>query len=173
MALKDRIAAARRAYRAKPTNTRLRALLWLKAKAQRYDPRMCLHYGVDPKVNEGCRRAICRAYAAGLVPTSTTGGAHATGSWHFRKSPSNEGCGVDIGVRREDGPGTERAMRRLEAFQLREIARFRLGKMPGDLVELIGPANLHVVLKDQEADLVEGSDLEQAHDNHVHLAFRS
>lgn len=165
MSLKKRLRKRRREYMRSPNNDRLRRYLTLKARLGRFDKRMCLHYGVDPRVNAGCRKAICRAYVAGLVPTATTGGAHAPGSWHYRKNGSNEGCAVDIGHRRDDRYGPQRKAK----FHDAEWRRALSGKIRP--VELIGPHNSKTILRGSRTSLAEGSALETAHDNHVHEAY--
>jgi len=169
--LTEQLDEARAAFVKHPTNARLRAFLTLKARLGRFDKRMCMHFAVDPNVNAGCRAAICRAYAAGLVPTSTTGGIHAPGSFHKRKNAQGEGEAVDFGLRR-DLIGTAKGARLLANFQLKEHERFHNHKLHHDLVELIGPTNTLVVLRDVETDLAEGTTLENQHDNHVHEAYR-
>jgi hypothetical protein len=171
LALRHRLIRARAGYIANPSNARLRSFLNLKARLGIFDARMCMHFGVDPKVNAGCRAAICRAYAAGLVPTSTTGGNHAAHSFHKRKNARGEGQAVDIGLR-ADHVGSAAGAKRLAAFQRAEHLRFHSGKLRHDLVELIGPTNSPAVLRDVETDLQEGSPLENQHDNHVHEAYR-
>ena len=143
--------------------------LWLTAKARagKFDPRMCAYYGVSPKVNADCRKAICRAYAAGLVPTSTlrTGSG---GSYHNQRDANGDGRGVDFGLRRQL-VGTQRGLARMIKFQRQEHWRRRAGKI--DPIELIGPDNRLIVLRGRETDLAEGTGLEQQHDNHVHEAY--
>ena len=171
MSLTQQLDEARTEFIAHPTNENLKAFLTLKARLGRFDKRMCMHFNVDPHVNAGCRAAICRAYAAGLVPTSTTGGTHAPGSFHTRKNGHGEGQAVDFGVRR-NLVGTAKAAQLLASFQLKEHARFHNHKLHHDLVELIGPINTLIVLRDVETDLAEGTALENQHDNHVHEAYR-
>lgn len=171
MTLRQRLARARAEYIANPSNARLRTLLTLKARLGMFDKRMCGFFGVDSKVNAGCRAAICRAYAAGLVPTSTTGGQHAPGSFHKQKNARGEGLAVDIGLR-SHLVGTASGANRLARFQRKEHWRFHNGKLKHDLVELIGPTNTLAVLRDIETDLAEGTPLENQHDNHVHEAYR-
>ncbi len=171
MTLRQQLARARAEYIANPSNARLRAFLTLKARLGMFDERMCGFFRVDPKVNAGCRAAICRAYAAGLVPTSTTGGQHAPGSFHKQNNARGEGLAVDIGLR-SDLVGTPAGANRLATFQRKEHWRFHNGKLKHDLVELIGPTNTLAVLRDVETDLVEGTPLENQHDNHVHEAYR-
>jgi hypothetical protein len=158
---KERLWHARVELRKHPhSSERLRWYLRAKARLGRFDKRMCSYYGVDPNVNEGCKRAICRAYAAGLVPTSTTGGVHAATSYHSQHRA------VDIGVRH---PGNPKEARKLARFQRREWTRRRRGKIHP--VELIGPINNLIVLRGHSTSIPEGSDLEQMHDNHVHEAY--
>lgn len=140
----------------------LRAYLTAKAKAGRFDKRMCAYYHVSPNVNLGCRRAICRAYAIGLVPTSTTDGHHARGSYHSR------GRAVDLGLRREL-IGTKKGAARLRIFQRKEY--WRAGKRRIHPMELIGPDNGLIYLRGRKTHLREGQPLEQQHDNHVHEAY--
>lgn len=163
------LSRARARYLERRTGERLRRYLTIKAALGRFDVRMCAYYGVSAKVNAGCRRAVCRAYAAGLVPTSTTAGRHAPGSFHGRRNRHGEGMAVDFGLRREL-VGTAKGLERLRTFQRREHWRRRRGRLPG-LVELIGPTNTLIVLARQETNLVEGAPLEQQHDDHVHEAY--
>lgn len=106
------------------------------------------------------RRIISRGNRAGLVVTSTTGGKHATFSYHrpvfgLRR---NRGRAVDMA-------GTRAQMVAFQRSELRRFRRFRQHK------EIIGPDNRAIVLRQQETDLVEGTSLEQAHDTHVHIAI--
>lgn len=163
MTLKTRLKRARAAYMKRRTGANLRAYLRLKALAGKFDTRMASYYGVSTDVNPACKRAICRAYAAGLVPTSTTGGVHAATSYHALHQA------VDFGLRREE-IGTEKGQRKLTTFQRKEFWRFRHGKLTR-MVELIGPTNNQIVLKRSATTLAEGGTLENAHDNHVHEAY--
>lgn len=142
---------------------------YLKAKAARgaWDVRYFAYNSVDPNVTPRLKRAAIRAYADGLVPTSSTGGVHAPGSWHGQRDEHGRGRAVDFGVRREL-IGTAEGRERLVRFQLREHARG--GRF---WQEVIGPDNSAVILRGAEADLAEGSALETQHDNHVHLADAS
>lgn len=169
MTLRARVSAARRRYRANRTNANLRRYLTLKARLRRWDDRYCAYYGVSPRVNVGCRRAIMRGYVAGLVPSSTTGGSHSAHSYHKTRNAKGEGQAVDLGLRHEL-VGTAKGVARLVRFQRAELARWRRGRgyLP---VELLGPDNLAAVLKGRETDLAEGSPLETQHDNHVHEAY--
>ena len=145
----------------------LRVVLAVKARAGRFDARMCSYYGVSPNVNDGCRKAICRAYAAGLVPTSTLRSG-SSGSYHNRRDAKRRGLAVDFGLRREL-VGTSKGRARMVTFQRKEHWRRRKGKIRP--VELIGPDNRLIVLRDRETDLSEGAALEEQHDNHVHEAY--
>lgn len=156
------LSRARAAYVDHPTDARLRTYLTLKAKAGRYDRRMLAYYGVPHIANRGCQQAICRAYAAGLVPTATTNGVHAETSYH------KLGQAVDFGLRRLL-VGTHTGAKRLVTFQRKEMWRRDHHKI--DPVELLGPTNALAVLKAHKTALVEGTPLEQMHDNHVHEAY--
>ncbi|HKH16265.1 MAG TPA: hypothetical protein VKA57_01975 [Solirubrobacteraceae bacterium] len=103
-------------------------------------------------------RVIARAHARGLVVTSTNDGKHAATSFHYRDRA------VDFGV---PGPliGTKQGRDRLVAFQ-RELARH-----PRGLAELFGPDNAACVKNGAIRPLAEGTDLENQHDNHLHVAI--
>jgi hypothetical protein len=165
MTITERIKKAAATYAKNPSNANLRAYLRLKAMAGRFDERMAAYYGVSTKVNPACKRAICRAYVAGLVPTSTTGGVHSPTSFHAL------GQAVDFGLRREE-IGTAKGTKRLRTFQRKEFWRHRRGGLQR-MVELIGPMNNRVILRAKETVLAEGAALENAHDNHVHEAYRN
>ena len=105
------------------------------------------------------KRVVVRGVNHGLKVTSTTGGVHAPGSYHYR------GRAVDFGHQR---PGTAEARRELVAFQKSELSRYRRWRQHK---EIIGPDNGAIVLRGYETDLSEGTALEQAHDNHVHIAI--
>lgn len=156
------LSRARAAYVDHPSDARLRVYLTLKAKAGRYDRRMLGYYGVPHISSRGCQQAICRAYAAGLVPTATTNGGHAPSSYHY------QGKAVDFGLRRLL-VGTHEGATRLVTFQRKEMWRRDHGKIHP--VELIGPTNALAVLRGHKTALQEGTPLEQQHDNHVHEAY--
>lgn len=166
--LRQQLKRARTLYVRNPTGARLRAYLTLKARLGQFDKRMCGYYGVDPNVNAECKKAICRAFVAGLVPTSTTGGKHAPGSFHGQRNSQGQGRAVDFGLRKEL-VGTKKGYARLATFQRKEFWRRSQKKVKP--AELIGPINALTVLRYQHTGLSEGSALEQAHDNHVHVAF--
>lgn len=136
---------------------------------------MCTLHGVSPRVNAGCRAAIVRGYAALVVPTDTLRPVGSSGSFHAQRNRAGEGLAVDFGNvagKRPGERGWPTGRKRLVTFQRKEHWRHRNGRLPGDLVELIGPDNELTVLRDRETDLVEGTPLEQQHDNHVHEAYR-
>jgi GH25 family lysozyme M1 (1,4-beta-N-acetylmuramidase) len=160
-----RMRRARRKWLATGANQALRVYLMSKARLGRWDDRYCMFFGVDPQVTPDVRAYIARAYAAGLVPTSTTGGSHSPGSFHFQ-TIGGRGRAADIGLR-SDLIGTARGLERMRKFQAREFAN-RAARHP---VELIGPDNDLCVLNGVVSPLAEGSPLENQHDNHVHGAF--
>lgn len=154
---------ARSKYQKSPTRATLRAYLILKAKTGRWDARYCRYYGVSADVNSATKRFITRGYAAGLVPTSTTGGRHAPGSYHSKHAAA------DLGLI-ERHIGKKYGRDKMVKFQRAEERAFRAGRRRG-MVELIGPDNRAIVLRGRRADLAEGAGLENQHDNHVHGAF--
>lgn len=158
--LRTQLRRARKRYMGQPSNRHLRWYLNARGRLGLWDKRMHAYYGVDPRVNKRCRQAIARAYAAGLVPTSTTGGTHSKTSMHY------SGNAVDLGTRR--GEPTSRKAR----FQKAEFNAWQNGRRPG-LVELIGPDNYRTVLRGMHSPLPEGDPLEQQHDDHVHMGFHA
>lgn len=157
------LSRARAAYIDHPSDARLRAYLTLKARVGLYDRRMLAYYGVPHVDNRDVQKAVCRAYAAGLVPTATTNGQHAPGSYH------RLGRAVDFGLRRTL-IGTRKGQARLATFQRKELWRATNGRRIV-FVELIGPTNTQNILRTVRQTLPEGSALEDQHDNHVHEAF--
>jgi GH25 family lysozyme M1 (1,4-beta-N-acetylmuramidase) len=160
-----RMRRARRKWLATGANEALRVYLISKARLGRWDDRYCMFFGVDPQVTPEVRAYITRAYAAGLVPTSTTGGSHSPNSFHFQRI-GGRGRAADIGLR-SDLIGTSKGLDRMRKFQAREFAS-RESRHP---VELIGPDNDLCVLNGVVSPLGEGTALEEMHDNHVHGAF--
>lgn len=132
-----------------------RALLRAKARRGQWDPRML--NGCAGNVTAGVKRFIMRGVAAGLITTSTTGGRHATGSFHY----GDPGRAADLGHRR---PGTEAARTALVRFQRAEA------RHPERYRELFGPDNAACVKNGVRISLGEGTPLEELHDNHVHGA---
>lgn len=124
--------------------------------------------GHPGNIARAVRRIIVRGVNHGLIVTFTTDGSHAPGSWHKILPPRNLlGRAVDLGVI----PllvGTAEARRRLVAFQAFLIDTFG----PGTFHELFGPDNSLCVKNGVRITLLEGSDLEDMHDNHVHVAPR-
>lgn len=142
----------------------LRAYLRVKAARGAFDDRMFHYYpNISHNVVDGCKRAVRRAYAAGLVVTSTTGGVHSPTSLH----PS--GHAVDLGLI-ESLIGTPAGRNMMVRYQRTEFDAWRAGKRP-NMIELIGPDNNLIVLRGRHQALPEGSPLENQHDNHVHQGF--
>lgn len=137
----------------------VRAVLVAKARASRWDDRMLIDYNGrrHGDVDRATRRFIMRAITAGLWVTSTTGGRHAPGSYHYSRQAADVGAGPSA--------GTPRGARKMGRFQRREAtrraARYR---------ELFGPDNSANVKNGTVITLQEGSPLEDLHDNHVHGA---
>lgn len=170
MTLRDRARRLRREYVANPTRAALRAYLIVQARRGIYDERMFRYYDVSPFVNAACRRAVVRAYADGLVPTSTRRlPVSRTASFHQRRNSRGEGMAVDFGLI-ERHIGTRYGRDKMVAFQRAELRRDRSRAILG-LTELIGPDNEAIILRGRETDLVEGTALEQQHDTHVHEAY--
>ncbi|MDQ3276060.1 MAG: hypothetical protein M3Q39_13805, partial [Actinomycetota bacterium] len=97
-----------------------RALVRNRAKRGIWDPRMLGGY---PEPSKALRRYIMRGIHHGLIVTSTTGGGHASTSWHYKKRA------VDLGNKQ---PGTAAARKRLVRYQ-RELA-----SNPHGLLEVFG-----------------------------------
>lgn len=113
--------------------------------------------GKQGNISLACKRFIVRAINAGLRVTSTTGGVHTPGSFHYpRRFLGAKGRAVDVA-----GPHD-----RMVAFQRREHERGRR------YYELFGPDNRMNRKYGGVLRLREGSALEQLHDNHVHGAPR-
>jgi hypothetical protein len=166
MSLRERAIRARREYIQNPTRALLRTYLIIQAKRGKFDRRMFRYYGVSPKVNPGCRAATVRAYAHGLVPTSTL--RDGTGSYHAARNAAGEGKAVDFGLI-ERHIGTKYGRDKLASFQRKEHWRATKGRIHP--IELIGPNNELVILRGRQTDLTEGTPLETQHDNHVHEAY--
>jgi hypothetical protein len=100
-------------------------------------------------------KVIADAASHGLVVTSTTGGGHAPGSYHY------SGQAVDLGV--IGSPFTADAQRRYVAFQ-RKLAR-----NPRRLRELIGPDVTKLIKNGRFTRYP--PETETAHRNHLHIAI--
>ena len=98
---------------------------------------------------------IVAAHRHGLIVTSTTGGTHAPGSFHY------QGRAVDFGV--AGNPYSADAQRRFVAFQ------HQLARHPAGLAELIGPDVARNVKYGRFVRYPAAT--EQAHKNHVHCAI--
>jgi hypothetical protein len=128
--------------------------------------------GHPGNVTRRVRAVISRAHKHGLVVTATTDGAHAPFSWHtVLRGRNHLGHAVDLGFSAADlarlAPHERR--RRLVAFQEAEYKRAkRLGWR--SYKELLGPKDSLCVLQGRPVDLVNGTVLENQHDNHVHVA---
>lgn len=166
---KRALAKALKTYIKHPRKSTLRVYLRRKGKRGHFDHRMLDWYDVPDNINDACKAFIRRGYVLGLVPTATTNGRHATSSYHY---PSGGvGRAVDMGLI-EAEIGTRKGMDRMERFQRQEYEAWQEGRRD-HMMELIGPINNNVVLRDKRSPLAEGSDLEEMHDNHVHGAFTS
>lgn len=146
-----------------PSNTYLRWYLNAKGRLGRWDRRMHGYYNVPTNITPAVKRFVARGYAAGLVPTATTNGTHAPGSYH-KQLVHGQGRAADLGVRREL-IGTAKAARLMSKFQRKEYAR------NDHKAELIGPVNNRIILRGRKTALAEGNPLENQHDNHVHGAY--
>jgi hypothetical protein len=130
------------------------------------------YYKVDPHVNKRCRDAIVRAYAEGLVPTSTRRYPVGAGSNHNARNAKGEGLAIDVGLI-ESHIGTKYGLEKMRAFQRKEF--WRHTEKPGvygDIIELIGPTNNQIILGGRKTTLKEGTALEDQHDDHVHESYR-
>lgn len=165
--LRRRVRRARRKYLRNRHNRTLRTYLVLKARLGIFDRRYFSYWGLDDpdeRVTPTLNKIATKAYGMGLVPTSTTGGAHADGSYHKQRDSQGRGKGLDIGNRREL-VGTAKGMARMLKLQRWAHSRWRkLG-----LAELLGPDNSLAVLRSTETNLSEGTSLEEMHDTHVHF----
>lgn len=115
--------------------------------------------GHPSNVSDGVKRMIRRAADYHLYVTSTTDGtSHASTSWHY---PRNNADGLGHAV---DLAGTPENMRKFQRHITRDAEsrkRFR---------EVFGPVNSACVKNGALISIGEGTALETAHDNHVHVA---
>lgn len=168
---KSAFAKARQAYLKRPTRALLRLYLIQKARRGNYDERMFDYYKVDSHVNKRCRDAVVRAYAEGLVPTSTRRYPAGAGSYHNARNAKGEGLAIDVGLI-ETHIGTKYGLDKMRTFQRKEFWRHTKKSGYGDIIELIGPTNNQIILGDRTTTLPEGSALEDQHDDHVHESYR-
>lgn len=103
-----------------------------KAKLGRWDPKML--NGHSGNVTPATRRFIRRGVAAGLVCTSTTGGTHAPGSFHYYRP----GRAADMAAAL-----TRRGKARMRRFYRREYRREKRDKGV-QYLELFGPGQHYV-----------------------------
>jgi hypothetical protein len=130
------------------------------------------YYKVDRHVNKPCREAVVRAYAEGLVPTSTRRYPAGAGSYHNTRNSKGEGLAVDFGLI-ETHIGTEYGLNKMREFQRKEFWRHTQKKnVYGDIIELIGPTNDEIILRDRATVLAKDSSLGYQHDDHVHESYR-
>ncbi|HWM11066.1 MAG TPA: hypothetical protein VNO82_17045 [Solirubrobacteraceae bacterium] len=118
------------------------------------DVRTLLRGHAAPQVPE-LLEVIAEAAAAGLVVTSTTGGTHAPGSFHYRARA------VDLGF--PGNPFSAEGQRTFIRFQ------HKLARTPGRFAELIGP-DVHKNVKNGGFIRYSAS-TEAAHKNHIHCAI--
>jgi hypothetical protein len=116
------------------------------------------------KLTDTCKHAIFLDFKEGLYVTSTYegfsgDGVHATSSYHYlTNQPDGLGRCWDAGSSRR-GP-----MVKCQQRQAQEFAAF--------LVESFGPENSLAYKNGVRFTLVEGTELETMHDNHVHTDIR-
>jgi hypothetical protein len=103
-----------------------------------------------------------RGYNAGLDVTSTTDGAHTARSYHPR------GMAVDLGV----DPRVQPTVAAGEAQHRKTQFQRWCAERPGFFHEVFGPDNAACVKDGVVITLAEGTPLENAHDNHTHVAPR-
>jgi hypothetical protein len=169
---KSAFAKAQQAYTKRPTRAFLRLYLIQKARRGNYDKRMFDYYKVDPHVNKRCRDAIVRAYAEGLVPTSTRRYPVGAGSNHNARNAKGEGLAIDVGLI-ESHIGTKYGLEKMRAFQRKEFWRLtNKASVYGDAIELIGPTNNQIILRGRKTTLKKDSALAIQHQDHVHESYR-
>ena len=109
--------------------------------------------GRPGNVSWAVKRVIVRGVNHGLVVTSTTGGTHASTSYHY------SGRAVDMA-----GAGTAAEID-FQRDLIRGLGAWRFN-------EIFGPDNFANVKNGTVITLVEGTPLEQMHDTHIHVAPR-
>lgn len=110
--------------------------------------------GCPTNVTDAVRKMIVRANRNGLYVTATTNGTHAPTSYHY------SGRAVDVAA-----PMTAAGIKLMSDFQR------KLVKEPSKYVELFGPVNDAWVKNGVRFTEPEGAELENQHDNHVHIAI--
>jgi len=112
--------------------------------------------GHPTNVNDDVKKVIAKGNQCGCVTTSTTdGSSHSSLSWHY---PGNNADGLGGAA---DMGGSYDAMVRHQQWAYDNASKFR---------EVIGPRNDLCVKNGVRYTLGEGSSLENAHDNHTHIA---
>lgn len=138
---------------------------------KRYRFRRWMLNGHPGDVTRRVKRLIVRAHNHKLVVTSTTDGVHAPGSFHYTEP---KGKAVDLGNKRRctkpgdcvgAAPGSPYGLALLERFQRHLIRKYGCSAFR----ELFGPINGLNCKNGRRVTLDEGSELESAHDNHLHV----
>jgi hypothetical protein len=128
--------------------------------------------GHPGNVTRRIKYVIRRAHKRPLVATATTDGSHAAGSWHkIIRGRNRRGRAVDVGF-------TQRDLARLSPHERRRIlidfqtSEYKRAKRLGwrTYKELLGPHDGLCILQGRPVRLVNGTAVENAHDNHVHVA---
>ena len=129
-----------------------RAIRKLKRLIKRLKARLVIDWnGLTPVKGRNLRKAIRYALAHyDVYLTSTTGGVHVPGSWHY------SGKAVDIGA------STTAAKIACQRGLYKKFG-------PRFFEELFGPANYPWVKSGQTITGLEGSALETSHDTHIHM----
>lgn len=112
--------------------------------------------GRPGNISRATKSFIGRAHKAGLLVSSTTGGTHASSSFHYpRNNYDGKGHAVDV-----YGPWNK--MVKFQRAEAQHPARYH---------ELFGPDNGACVKNQRRISLAEGTALENLHDSHVHGAL--
>jgi hypothetical protein len=137
---------------------------------QRLRFRRSMLNGHPGDITRAAKRVALLAHNRKLVVTSTTDGTHSPTSFHFTKP----GEAVDLGNERRcskpgncvgAAPGTPYGQALLERFQRFLVRKYGCSAFK----ELFGPVNQLNCKNGRPVTLGEGTDLENAHDNHVHV----
>ena len=129
--------------------------LQAKAKAGRWDNRML--NGKSGDVTPAVRRFIRRGVAAGLVCTSTTGGKHSAGSFHYQRW-HGRGRAADLAAAM-----TRVGIWRMKRFYRREYRREKAFR-GAQYAELFGPGRHYVKNGQRLGGQMPG------HSDHIHGA---